>query len=181
MTIHHDPYLNDDGVAVVPSHLGNVSREALEDAVRTFAARIGELREAMHQMAGFVHDLRKPAKVAKSTSAAPDSLPSPETRSPSGRMCGSREHQAPLSPALIDVVRERWKQRAKWGAQHDQQHANGELLHAAMTLIASILGIDSVDDWGLAAKHDNERDRCVIAAALVVAQIERMDTEEAKP
>lgn len=28
--------------------------------------------------------------------AAPDSLPSPETRPPSDRMCGSREHQEPL-------------------------------------------------------------------------------------
>lgn len=107
MTIHHDPYLTDDGIAVVPSQLGNVSREALEESVKLFAARIGELREAMYQMAGFVHDLRKVTQAATSAFAAPDSLPSPETRPPSGRMCGSREHQAPLTDDEIAKLRER--------------------------------------------------------------------------
>lgn len=83
-------------------------------------------------------------------------------------------------PAIFDVARERGKQRDRWGAKHDERHSNGELLHAAMNLIASTLGIGWIDEWGLAAKHDDERDRCVIAAALVVAEIDRLDAERAK-
>lgn len=83
-------------------------------------------------------------------------------------------------PAIFDVARERGKQRDRWGAKHDERHANGELLHAAMNLIARTIGIGWVDEWGLAAKHDDKRDRCVIAAALVVAEIDRLDAERAK-
>jgi hypothetical protein len=179
-------------------------------------------------------------RAATIQTAAPDSLPSPETRSPSGRMCGSREHRAPLSiddvppelrhlglptasvlmrcegcgeirvecvcarvlaahntelkrkldecrdalgatsPAIADVVRERAKQRAKWGVQHDKQHVNGEMVRAAKDLLGAVLGTGYGNFWGLASKHDDERDRCVIAAALVIAHIDRLDYECSK-
>lgn len=65
------------------------ARELLEEA----AGLIGEIdaRRKAKQPAL----LTQPHPSGKEHPAAPDSLPSPETRSPSGRMCGSREHQAP--------------------------------------------------------------------------------------
>lgn len=68
----------------------------------TFDAKrqlVTEARAALE--AAILAALAEPLGAATVQPAAPDSLPSPETRLPSSRMCGSREHQAPLS---IDEV-----------------------------------------------------------------------------
>ena len=194
-----DPHLTDDGVAVVPSDLRKVQREALEAAVAAFGSRINELRETLRQMAEHVSRLRanSPDTIQP---AAPDSLPSPETRPPSGRMCGRREHQAPLSSlsnlgpaaiaeltksesekgyskALLDVIAERRKQLSKWGPEHDAQHDQRQLLHIAASLLGNVLGIHTRDRWGIAQKHPRHRDQVVIAAALLVAELDRTDAE----
>lgn len=95
------------------------------------------------------------------------------------RECQDQLSAVGCTPAFVDVARERAKQRSKWGAQHDQQHANCELVEAAKDLLGAVFGVGYGDRWGLARKHDDERDRCVIAAALVIAHIERMDAQEA--
>lgn len=80
--------------------------------------------------------------------------------------------------AARDVLAEREKQRTKWSAEHDDEHADGSLAAAA-----SVLAHPEVDgvfgpDWAfdLRVKYDNDdRTRRVIAAALLLAEIERLD------
>lgn len=67
------------------------------------------------------------------------------------------------------IAAERAKQRAQFDADHDDAHDDGMLAVVAGDLIAS-----RDDPWGLTAKHD-DRERLVVAAALLVAEIERLD------
>ena len=69
-----------------------------------------------------------------------------------------------------DVLAERRKQRAKWGDAHDDGHEDGDLIDVAEDIL-----LESDDRWGLRAKHPERRDQLVIAAALIVAEIERRD------
>ena len=83
-----------------------------------------------------------------------------------------------LTKAETDVLAEREKQRAKWGDDHDDGHLPGELSTAA-AYVASPTGLDDTTDppdWAYAidATH-SPRERLVIAAALLLAEIERLD------
>lgn len=85
--------------------------------------------------------------------------------------------------AVEDVLAEREKQRAKYGDAHDDHHDCGELAIVAASLADPESEFDAPDkyhpdDWGyiIGAKHrDDRRKRLVIATALLIAEIERMD------
>ena len=96
-----------------------------------------------------------------------------------------------MSPALADVIAEREKQRAKWGDDHDDEHIFGAIRIAAASL--AVDGTDAhvessdgdpgvnFDPWGLVARYGyggtkpDRRRALVIAAALLLAEIERLD------
>lgn len=91
-----------------------------------------------------------------------------------------------LPDALRDVIAEREKQRAKWGDDHDDAHADSGLAAVAAFLIVTRGDVPAKDrtrvaeigvGWAadLADRHPERRDRLVIAAALLVAEIERID------
>jgi hypothetical protein len=92
-----------------------------------------------------------------------------------------------LADSLRDVVFERENQRAKWGDAHDDDHSRGELALAAHYLCHASWGDEdeASDDpdvgWaiGLRKKHP-QRQRLVIAAALLLAEIERLDRHAAQ-
>jgi hypothetical protein len=96
-----------------------------------------------------------------------------------------------VSKAESDVLAERQKQRTKWSAEHDDEHMYGHL-----RVVAAILAVNGTDarvvdpldrvaddtdgrggqhdNWGLSKKHA-PRQRLVVAAALLLAEIERID------
>lgn len=92
--------------------------------------------------------------------------------------------------ALADVVSEREKQRARWGNQHDDDHDDGALADAGaiMAAEASSVGPYLVSNgsnvqWALNLRHKHRSDRrkqLVIAAALLLAEVERLDREAAR-
>ncbi len=91
-----------------------------------------------------------------------------------------------MTSALSDVEKERDRQRSNFDKDHDDMHDLGELPRAVAVLVA-----DAVEDeyqaktkphWatGLSNKHrvkykGNYRQKIVIAAAMLVAEIERLD------
>ena len=84
--------------------------------------------------------------------------------------------------ALRDVIAEREKQRAKWGDKHDDEHDDGDLADVARLLLNDDFNTFDLDltnaGWGvrLYAKYGTDpRKRMVIAAALLLAEIERLD------
>lgn len=81
--------------------------------------------------------------------------------------------------AVMDVLAERKKQRQKWGDAHDDdEHDCGELSEVAAILSMGVDDIWHGPDWAstLLAKHEgNRRQQLVIAAALLLAEIERID------
>lgn len=91
----------------------------------------------------------------------------------------------PVTAAAKDVLAEREKQRRKWGDAHDDEHELGTISVVAAAL--AVHGTDAKvvdpldradaggDAWGLVAKHPKRRDQLVIAAALILAEIERID------
>ena len=85
------------------------------------------------------------------------------------------------NPAIIEVAEERAKQILKWGCEHDAGHSDGELLFAALELIEAVttpLRSSLPDMWGLVSKHQTPRARLRIAAALIVAEMDRRDLLE---
>lgn len=91
---------------------------------------------------------------------------------------------APISEALQDVINERSRQISAegWTAQHDDQHQPGELAEAAacyasphyarpMIETAPILWPFDAARW----KPKDRRSNLVRAAALLIAEIERLD------
>lgn len=79
--------------------------------------------------------------------------------------------------SLGEVLQERQRQILKWGNEHDDAHDNGELAKAAGALTLDMVD-DMVDFWGyaLVKKHrPNRRKQLVVAAALLLAELERMD------
>lgn len=78
---------------------------------------------------------------------------------------------------LDDINDERERQIVKgFDALHDAQHSNGEILRACTGVIGSVDGGSQRDQWGIAAKWEgDDRRKLVIAAALIVAEIERRD------
>ncbi len=89
----------------------------------------------------------------------------------------------PMSQAETDVRVERRRQRDQWGDDHDDTHDGGELADAAAWLANTDDPDDGdVDDedlgWAvrLKARHASDRrQQLVIAAALVLAEIDRLD------
>lgn len=104
----------------------------------------------------------------------------------------------PRTQAETDVLAEHRKQRAKWGNDYDDEHVFGLLALAAASLACD--GTDgrvdhpdgekgeNFDPWGLVAKHgyratasngrkvaENRRHALTVAAALLLAEIERLD------
>jgi hypothetical protein len=97
----------------------------------------------------------------------------------------------PTPTALRDVLAEREKQRTKWGDAHDDEHVFGAIRIAAASLLVD--GTDAhvahpdgnhgenFDPWGLVAKHGyrgkrpDKRRALVIAIALGLAELERLD------
>ena len=79
-----------------------------------------------------------------------------------------------MTQAEIDVLAEREKQRAKWGDGHDNKHDRDDLARAAGHIINGGWVFES---WpaDLRRKHPKRRDQLVIAAALLLAEIERLD------
>lgn len=91
----------------------------------------------------------------------------------------------PLPSAEADVLRERAKQRRKWGDNHDDQHVSGDLAAVASYLayppdppvyVGEAEANIPCPEWAvdLAAKHAH-REQLVVAGALIVAEIERLD------
>lgn len=99
--------------------------------------------------------------------------------------------QASNTDAHASVLAERAKQIAQWGNNHDDEHQNGMLRIQAAALACD--GTDAhvehpdgergsnFDPWGLVAKYGygqpqaDKRRALVIAAALLLAEIERID------
>lgn len=89
------------------------------------------------------------------------------------------------SDVMADVFAERAKQLAKWPTDHDDaHHTTGELVVAAAYLASPDTEVreGDLDDedlgWAvhLKAKHvADRRKQLVVAAALILAEIERLD------
>jgi hypothetical protein len=86
--------------------------------------------------------------------------------------------QAKLAGGIGEVAAEREKQRRKWGSSHDAGHVHDELPRAARDLLDAVLGLGRGDDWGISIRNQGRRDRFVIAAALLVAEIDRIAAAE---
>lgn len=80
--------------------------------------------------------------------------------------------------ALGEVAAEREKQRRKWGYGHDDEHDDKSLVKAALSLVNEYLGVATMHPWQLPQKHKEPRDRLRIAAALIVAEMERLSRSE---
>lgn len=85
------------------------------------------------------------------------------------------EAPAALSRAESDILAERTSQRSKWGVEHDDEHLDGELANAAMAYISSNHKLwPFADGW----KPRSRREDLVRAAALLIAEIERLDRRD---
>ncbi len=93
----------------------------------------------------------------------------------------AEKEKAGVDVAVRDVLAERAKQRAKWTDGHDDRHDDGSLAAAAAVLAhpetEGLFGPGWAFD--LREKRQNERERCVISAALLLAEIERRDRRTA--
>lgn len=97
-----------------------------------------------------------------------------------------------LSKALASVQNERQRQITKSGYSflHDDKHSNGELVYAAIAYALSPCDIEIQENdksdflcynfWPFIEpiKKGTERDNLVKAAALLIAEIERIDRAE---
>jgi hypothetical protein len=87
---------------------------------------------------------------------------------------------APTSEVLVSIAHERRRQLSKlgWSRDHDDSHTGGELARAAACFAAPRYVYSNTWPWGWAAEPEQEapdRRQLVKAAALLVAEIERMD------
>ena len=86
------------------------------------------------------------------------------------------------STVFSDVLAERQAQRGLWGDEHDDAHLNGELVRAAACyavapVVLKFPGKDAWPLWPWRAKDlgGQSRRNMVKAAALLIAEIERLD------
>lgn len=92
-----------------------------------------------------------------------------------------------MSPAASDVLAERRRQiSVGWTLEHDDEHVNGEMAAAAacyaFTAARSPHYIDHIWPWSLDwFKRKDKRSNLVRAAALLIAEIERLDRAALKP
>lgn len=109
-----------------------------------------------------------------------------------GQEDGCRQERARLAGLLAgqqgggawrEVLAERMKQRARWSAEHDDGHDMAEFPRQAAALAlashpavgpALSLTVPLLDIWHLVTKH-GRRERVVVAAALLLAELERLD------
>lgn len=110
-----------------------------------------------------------------------------ETRIRSALASTEQETRAELGKALTDIADERKRQveQEGWSADHDDAHYNGELAeaggcyalygsHEAHGDFSEKPPVEWPWDWGWWKPKDRRRD-LVRAAALIVAEIERLD------
>ncbi len=91
-----------------------------------------------------------------------------------------------FNPALLDVISERQRQRAVegWTSEHDDAYQNSELADAAAcyAINAHNQGLSTPAHWPWTPewwKPTNPRRDLVKAGALILAEIERIDRQEA--
>ena len=94
--------------------------------------------------------------------------------------------------ALMDVIKERYRQIAEegWTPEHDDTHVNGEMAKVATCYTFTASSTDTIrevfgageppptwpDDWDSAWWKPTDRRRALVkAAALILAEIERLD------
>lgn len=85
-----------------------------------------------------------------------------------------------ISRILGDIGVERERQLQQWSREHDDTHGQGELANAAAMLAATTSAQYPEQPywaWDLRRKLAGRRQQLVVAAALLVAEIERLDRE----
>lgn len=88
---------------------------------------------------------------------------------------------APLSQGALDVLAERQRQKDKegWTAEHDDKWKRGELRHAATCY--AVGGVAYMWPWDMKWwKPGSIRRNLVKAAALLIAEIDRIDRDAAR-
>ena len=87
-----------------------------------------------------------------------------------------------FTKAVTDVLAERSRQVEKgFDAEHDDDHDGGELAWNATLVVGAVddvtlPDVSRLDDWGIIGKWCGKPRRLlVIAAALLIAEIERLD------
>ena len=90
--------------------------------------------------------------------------------------------------AISDISKERERQFIKgWNSDHDDSHCDGMLAGVAGVVAINETPFeedieDSLNDWDIVSKWKGDRRRqLVIAAALLVAEIERLDRQVEAP
>ncbi len=89
---------------------------------------------------------------------------------------------------MWEILHEREKQLKKWSPEHDAEHQYGSLAKAAACLavnhtdarVEDPAGYSSEEDpWGLIKRYgDDEVRALVIAGALIIAELERMERRD---
>lgn len=82
----------------------------------------------------------------------------------------------PPSAAVVAVLAEREKQRSKWTERHDDDHAADGMLYRVASYMVNPEEVYPPSDWARTLiLRKSPRERLVIAAALLIAEIERRD------
>jgi hypothetical protein len=117
------------------------------------------------------YHLRRDAFLARTSTAEGEQILNDDDREviATAKREGDR---AKTDAVLSEIAAERKKQISKgWTAEHDDRHTAGEI-----AIIAGYVCQEKRDRWKIVSRHANDRrQQLVIAAALVVAEIERLD------